>query len=746
MSKRSLNWQLTHKKGIHLPELEPIPATVPGAVQLDYAKAFGYKDYFREENYKQFRWMEDEYWVYTATLDFNVKDQERAIVHFSGIDYEYAISVNGEELIRGEGMYTPVELDVTAYSGKSSELKVTVFPAPKCHSTPVDRSQARESCKPPAAYGWDWHPRLIPLGIWEEAYLELIPYGSPLSLECSYTLSDDLNKATLSCECDVYGSGTLTLTLTSPDGQTAYSETQTFTNEQNNIRYSFSLTSPKLWYPRGYGEQPIYTLTVSGSSEKKISRSIGFRRVKLIRNYMDTAIGEATFPKSRYSSPSTFEINGKQIFAKGSNWVNTEIFPSLMTEERYRELIDLAAYANMNVFRIWGGGFVNKESFFDICDRKGIMIWQEFMLACNLYPDKDAYLNVLKKEAATIIKRLRTHPCLTLWCGGNELFNSWSGMTEQSHALRLLDKLCYEHDRFTPFNMTSPLTDMAHGNYHNIVEAQKSGTQRLDRLGAGFEASISETRECLSVLTECNNVAYTEFGCCGGATPEYIKKYIMSENDYQDCSENNPIWVAHHAFEAWMPSSWLRKDEVDYYFGGYNSVDDLLQKTLIIQSVCYKSMFEEMRKQWRHCSMAINWDFNEPWPCAAGNSLVNWPAEPKPALESVRQALRPQLSSIRTGRNRYFAGETLTGELWMLNDSDDVLAASEVTIELRVDGKSREISTLSTGAVEPRSNLRSESFSLEVPNSENGLFEILLSVKDKPELSSEYTLFSRKNQ
>lgn len=144
--------------------------------------------------------------------------------------------------------------------------------------------------------------------------------------------------------------------------------------------------------------------------------------------------------------------------------------------------------------------------------------------------------------------------------------------------------------------------------------------------------------------------------------------------------------------------------------------------------------------------MAINWDFNEPWPCAAGNSLVNWPAEPKPALESVRQALRPQLSSIRTGRNRYFAGETLTGELWMLNDSDDVLAASEVTIELRVDGKSREISTLSTGAVEPRSNLRSESFSLEVPNSENGLFEILLSVKDKPELSSEYTLFSRKNQ
>lgn len=740
MPKQALSWQLTHKKDMDSPEFDAIPASVPGAVQLDYARAFGYGDYFWGENYEKFRWMEDEFWVYTASFDFTVENGEKVIIHFSGIDYAYVIYINGKKLLSGEGMYTPIDIDVTEYSGIPSTLKAVILPVPKCHLTPEDRSQARESCKPPSAYGWDWHPRLIPLGIWEEAYLETLPSGSPTALECSHVLSDDLKDAVISAECKVHGNGELTLTLTSPDGKLAYSETKKFTDNADSVSFVFSVSSPELWYPRGYGAQPLYTLTASGASQSSVSRTIGFRRVKLVRNLNDTSVG---FPKSRYSSPSTVEINGVKVFVKGSNWVNTEIFPSLMTEERYRELIDLACYANMNIFRVWGGGFVNKESFFDICDREGIMVWQEFMLACNLYPDNDRYLSVLEQEATSIIKRLRTHPCLTLWCGGNELFNSWSGMTEQSHALRLLDSLCYKLDRFTPFNMTSPLTDMGHGHYNNVVDANTMDKKLIERLSAKTGGN-SEECEFLTVLTESHNVAYTEFGCCGGASPEYIKKYIMSEQEYLDCSVSSPVWVAHHAFKAWgMDDSWLRKSEVEYYFGSCTDVDNLMNKSLIIQSVCYRSMFEEMRKQWQHCSMAINWDFNEPWPCAAGNSLVNWPAEPKPALESVRQALRPQLASIRTGRNRYFAGETLHGELWMLNDTDEMLEGCEVELELCADGKNYAISTFSTERVEPRSNLKSGNISFTVPDSENGTFKLMLSVTNKPELSSEYTLFSR---
>ena len=136
-----------------------------------------------------------------------------------------------------------------------------------------------------------------------------------------------------------------------------------------------------------------------------------------------------------------------------------------------------------NLLRVHGGGSVNKESFYELCDEMGIMVWQEFPLACNEYPDEDEYLDVLKQDAASIICRLRTHPCLVMWCGGNELFNGWSGMTEQHHALRLLDSLCYEYDRFTPFNMTSPLLGMSHGNYVQLNGGQISDLRENSRYG-----------------------------------------------------------------------------------------------------------------------------------------------------------------------------------------------------------------------------------------------------------------------
>ncbi|MBQ9116055.1 MAG: hypothetical protein IJY04_03440, partial [Clostridia bacterium] len=333
-------------------------------------------------------------------------------------------------------------------------------------------------------------------------------------------------------------------------------------------------------------------------------------------------------------------------------------------------------------------------------------------------------------------------PCLTIWCGGNELFNSWSGMTEQSHPLRLLDSLCYELDRFTPFNMTSPVTKMAHGHYNNLVDVKKGEVDDPNKLGAGIAAS-SEGEEFISVLTRSYYTAYTEFGCCGGSSPEYIKKYIMSEEDYNNCSPDNSVWVSHHAFKAWTPTSWLRTPEAEYYFGGYTDTDDLLNKTMLIQTVCYKSMFEEMRKQAPHCMMAVNWDFNEPWPCAAGNSLVNWPAEPKPALASVREALRPTLASLRAFKNRYLTGEMLKAEVWMLNDSADAVNPTEIAVYIEADGKRNRFYTVNSGAVSPRCNGKFGEFSIPVSAELPATFKVILEVQGHPEYNSEYTFFHR---
>ncbi len=730
MKKILLDWTVSHTPDLSVPAVDTVPAKVPGAVQLDYAEAKGYKPYYRELNFRQFDWMEKEYFIYRSKLSFECGPLDCALLCFGGIDYRYIIKIDGKTFADGEGMFTPVTIDVTPFSGKSPELEVILFPIPTNGLEKRDRAQAAASCKPASSYTWDWHPRLVPSGIWEEAYIKVIPLGSPTKLEASYRLSDDLRSVTVTADVDVCGMGSFEVALTDPDGNVCVSEKRDV-GENQTERFILNLNNPRLWYPRGYGEQPVYKLSVKGADPDALTRSIGFRSSKLVRNAEDVKRFERAFPMTALPAPATIEINGVRVFAKGSNWVNAEIFPCNITDKRYDELLKMAYDANMNILRLWGGQIINREYFYDKCDRLGIMVWQEFMLSCNRHPDTDEYLKVLRQEATTIIKRLRTHPCIAFWCGGNELFNSWSGLTVQSHPLRMLDSLCFELDRFTPFNMTSPLHGMGHGTYVKVVISEGDNDEKTGPV---------KGEEYISVIKRSGLNAYTEFGCNGGATPEYIKKYIMDENNYQDCNASNEIWKEHHAFEAWNKSTWLGKSEVRYYFGTWDSVDDLMEKTLYLQSMAYKTMFEEMRRQWPHCSMAVNWDFNEPWPCAAGNSLINWPAEPKPALHSVGEALRPTLISMSAPRNRYLTGDELTADIWVLNDSPEKAGALTVKAYLTYGETKRLLGTVNTCEVAPRSNDRFGSVSCRITADIPQRFALSLECAEHPEYNSVYDL------
>ena len=740
---RTINfeWILSHSSELGGEEKEKIPATVPGAAGLDYARAKNYPPYYFAKNYENFLWMENEYFTYETVLDFSAKTGEFAKLCFDGIDYEYDIVAGSELLLHSEGMFSPICIDVTRFSGKKTPLKVVIYPIPKMPGArrPGTRDEAAACCKPASSYGWDWHPRLVPSGIWKDVRLE-IHGAAPVKIDASYRLNDALDTAKIHTEIDPVGTSDMEISLIAPDGSIAYERSVRFADGES-VKLDFELSSPRLWYPRGYGEQPIYTL-VAKTEEKTVYRKIGFRRVKLLRNFDDTNPAEKSFPKSRYPAPATIEVNGVKVFAKGSNWVNTEIFPCLMTKERYDELLTLVENANMNILRMWGGGFINHDCFYDMCDERGIMLWQEFMLSCNKHPDSDKYLSVLNREATYIIKNLRTHPALTLWCGGNELFNSWSGLTDQSHPLRMLNSLCYELDRFTPFNATSPLEGMGHGTY-NTLFTKKAASADTAGLGGNIACDINE--EFITVLTNSYFTAYTEFGSSGCADPKYIKKYIMEEKDYLDFGKNNPMWVAHHAFCAWSEDAWSRPCEIDYYFGGYTDVDDFMHKSLEIQAISYKSLFEEMRRQWPHCSMAINWDFNEPWPCAAGNSLVNWPCHVKPAYYAVSEALRPTVASIRTGKNRFVTGEKLSAELWILNDSATEMPATRVKIYVDNGKEKSLVAERELPSCPPRANKKAElGFCVDVTDELGQYFYVSIECDAHPEINSTYKLIHRK--
>ena len=632
MKTYELLWKVGYS---HTAEKEPeelFSAKVPGAVQLDYAEYKGWEPFYIGVNYKDYEWMEDVYWYYHAPLDFTLKPGQSARVLFKGIDYQYRISVNGEVLCEDEGMFSPVFVDVSKFADTAADLEVMIYPAPKADDT-ATRSQARKSCKAAACYGWDWHPRLLTAGLWDEAVLQIQDVYAILEAEVSYKLSENLNNCRITTDvlldklCDVkltlIHEQEIVVDEIFPAENLVMENEDTSSEGKSSFKgyhgaYDLNLKHPMLWQPVGYGSQSLYTLVIEtitpeGEVSEQIERRIGFCRSRLVMNEGSWDYPNE-FPKSRSDAPATFEINGQRIFAKGSNWVNAQVFPGEMNKEHYERLLGLVKDANMNILRIWGGGFINKESFYDLCDELGIMVWQEFPLACNEYPDDEDYLKVLEKEATAIVRRLRTHPCLVLWCGGNELFNNWSKMTDQHHALRLLDSICYREDRDTPFIMTSPLNGMAHGHYMNYDEETKE--------------------EFITLLTRAHNTAYTEFGCPAVSDSSIIKS-IMSEEDYENYGPDNEVWVGHHGFNAWRESCWVRIPEVEYFFGGYENKEDLFQKTQQLQSIGYKSCFEEMRKQWPHCSMALNWCFNEPWPAIGNNSLISWPDKIRPAYYAV---------------------------------------------------------------------------------------------------------------
>lgn len=711
-----LNWMLGYTETAAAVPAETFPAAVPGGAQTDYAKAKNMPPFYFGVNFRDWAWMEDVYWHYTAPLDFALSEGQTAELVFKGIDYQYRITVDDDLLCEGEGMFSTVRCDVTKYAGKTVE--VLIYPCPKADDS-GDRNQARMSCKAAACYEWDWHPRLLTAGLWDEAELIIHDAVSVRTIECSYRLSDDFSSCavhadvTVTAECDVV--------LQLLDGETVVAETVSAA-EKGTASFDLIIDAPKLWWPVGYGEQHRYTLRAK-AGESILDRKVGFRRSKMVMNE-GSWIEPTRFPKSRSDAPATLEINSRRIFAKGSNWVNAQVFPGEMTAEHYDSLLTLVKDANMNILRIWGGGFVNKDVFFDLCDEKGIMVWQEFPLACNEYPDDDHYLSVLEKEATAIVRKLRSHPCVVLWCGGNELFNNWSLMTDQHHALRLLDRVCYTEDRFTPFIMTSPLNGMGHGHYVN------------------YDETIGE--ETITVLRHAYNTAYTEFGAPGAADAEYIKKYCTLE-DYADCSAENAVWTAHHAFGAWQNQTWLRSPEADYYFGGYDSLEDLIGKTQFIQSMAYRSYFEEMRKQWPHCSMALNWCLNEPWPTFANNSIIAWPDIPKPCYEAVKAALRPQLASLRIDRHLWWGGETFHADIWLMNDSIDELPAGKITAYYAFgDGELIEWGELKSAVLAPQTNRHLGSIDIALPADFEGMIRIVLKVEGHPDMDSDYSYPCRK--
>ena len=343
-----------------------------------------------------------------------------------------------------------------------------------------------------------------------------------------------------------------------------------------------------------------------------------------------------------------------------------------------------------------------------------MMVWQDFPLACNDYPDDQHYLDILRQEATSIIKRLQPHPSLVMWCGGNELFNSWSGMTDQSLALRWLNSLCLQYCPDIPFIPTSPVTGVGHGHY------------------IFYDSSRNE--DVFQLLNRDSHTALTEFGMPSPSDAEIIRTIIPEEEWFPPSP--TVAWKAHHAYDAWVGETWLCTDILEKYFGAAGSLDELVAMGQKLQGIGYKAIYEHARQRWPECSMALNWCFNEPWPTAANNSIIQYPASPKPCSRQIREACRPALASARIPKFSWSKEEELSFGLFVINGSRELLPRG--IMEIFVNGK--KVKDWSYPEVPASENLSGPAVSVPLNSFEGPWIHIDLKVKDHPELNSHYEL------
>ncbi|MBV8674595.1 MAG: glycoside hydrolase family 2 protein, partial [Acidobacteriaceae bacterium] len=403
------------------------PATVPGDVHLDLLTNKLIPEPFYRDNEAKLQWIQDADWEYRTRIDGThaLLAHRHVELVFEGLDAYAEVYLNEQKILLADNMFRDWRVDAKPYLKSGANDLLVVFPSPikaaqrialtdVWHGqTPApDKTYIRKAAY---EYGWDWGPTFVTSGIWRPARLEAWDEARVADF---YPRVRDMTKtlARVEVELDIVASEPERANVS-----VGYQEgTQSGQVKQalnllagtNHIVVPVEINSPHLWYPAGYGEQPIYhwsaKLSVNGKSADEAARNTGLRSIVLRRDL------------DQWGRSFELVVNGIPVFAKGADVIPFDSFPSRVTTAQYRRILESARDANMNMIRHWGGGYYETDEFYDICDELGIMVWQDFMFGNDWQPGPYWFRQNVEKEAEYQVTRLRNHPSIAVWCGNNE--------------------------------------------------------------------------------------------------------------------------------------------------------------------------------------------------------------------------------------------------------------------------------------------------------------------------------------
>jgi beta-mannosidase len=598
---------------------EWLPAVVPGGAHTDLLANRRISDPFVGDNELSVQWVADADWTYRRSFQVSQEmlDNEFVELVCDGLDTLAEVRLNGTLVGRAENAFRQYRWQIKELLQRGENELVVAFASATRFCATRDQERplmyvndalpgAPHLRKAPSHFGWDWGPKLPAVGIWRDIRLE----GSSTTRLEDVHLRQHHDDGRVSLEINIQaavwspGSISAGILLTHPGGSVTQGQVALVNGNGQGL---LEVEAPQLWWPNGYGSQPLYQLEVFLQDEgKELDRhhyQIGLRTLELSQQL------------DEWGRSFTFVVNGVPIFAKGANWIPSDSFPTHLTLTHLEHLIRSAALAHQNMLRVWGGGYYEDETFYDLCDRYGILVWQDFMFSCSVYPfDDPAFVENVHDEVIYNVRRLRHRACLALWCGNNEMEAGWvhwgwsrpdtAGLKEADMTFfyKTLPGWVYEEDPDHAYWPSSPSSGLP----HEIPDSPTTGDRHLWEVWHGNKPFHFYRQQYPRFASEFGFQSLPNLHTVATyAEPAdwNMTSYIMEHHQRNRAGNSKIITYLTDHFQ-------LPKD-----------FPALVYTTQVLQAEAMRIAVEHWRRNRARCSGALYWQLNDCWPVASWSSI-----------------------------------------------------------------------------------------------------------------------------
>ena len=636
------------------------PATVPGVVHTDLMDNKIIEDPFFRLNERGMQWIDKEDWIYQTTFQLTpeMMGRENIDLIFKGLDTYADVYLNEKKILEANNMFrewkTSIKPDLKPGENVlkiyfHSPIKVDI---PKWDALPYQYEAGNDQSenggvfnkkvsvfarKAGYHYGWDWGPRLVTSGIWRPVYVEA---WDNARINDVFIRQPEVSKsrASLIGEVEILADKEIdqaNVTITeAASGRVLAGQTVSLQKGINKISLPFSIKSPKLWWSNGLDEPHLYSfrtdLTVNNQTSDAWTEEVGLRSLKIINR------------PDKDGKTFYVELNGIPVFAKGANYIPQDNFLPRVTPGQYEKTILDAANANMNMLRIWGGGTYESDLFYQLCDRYGILVWQDFMFACSLYPAEGELLENIRQEAIDNVKRLRNHACIALWCGNNECNDAWFNWGWQKRYKAQNPE--YEQKIWKQFNdqynVTLPqvVEEYAPESFYwpSSPFARYDGGSD-DRNGDRHYWEVWHGKKPIEMYNKERSRFFSEYGFQSFPEFESVKRYAPRQEDWDIYSE---VMMSHQ--RGGMHANELIETYLLNEYRKPRNFEAFLYMNHVLQGDAIKTAIEAHRRDMPYCMGTLFWQHNDCWPVASWASrdyYGRWKAQHYFARKAYRDIL-----------------------------------------------------------------------------------------------------------